>query len=76
VNAVYECKIKLQLINHYHALLASHTKRTLLATSRAGYLKGYPGLTQAAIDKFILFKDCTDMGHLQNVPTGKGSTTT
>ena len=48
----------------------------LSAAARARYLKGCPGLTQAAIHKLISMEDCTEIGHLQKIPSGKGSTTT
>ena len=71
VNSVYECENKSQLIRYYHASLASHPKRTLSAAARAGYLKGWPGLTQASINKFISAEDCTELGHECKVLAGK-----
>ena len=74
VNNIYECQNKHQLIKYYHASLASHPKRTLVAAAKTGYLRGFPGLTAEAINKFIGVEDATEMGHIRELPSGTRST--
>ena len=74
-NNIYECQNKQQLIKYYHAALGSHPKRTLVAAAKKGYLKGLPGLTTEAINKFIGVEDAIVMGHMRESPNGTRSTT-
>ena len=75
VNSIYECQNKEQLMKYYHASLGSHPKSTLSNAASAGYLQGCPGLTQQAINKFIMVEDATEMGHMKKTPAGARSTT-
>ncbi len=75
INSIYECQNKEQLLKYHHASLGSHPKSTLSNTARAGYLQGCPGLTQDAINKFIMVEDATEMGHMKKSPAGARSTT-
>ena len=74
-NNIYECQSKQQLILYYHAALGSHPKRTLAAAAKAGYLRGFPGLTAEAINKFVGVETATEMGHMRQLPSGTRSTT-
>ena len=75
VSNVYECENKGQLMLYYHAALGSHPKRTLAAAAKAGYLKGFPGLSTEAITKSIGAETATEMGHMRQMPSGTRSTT-
>ena len=75
VLSVYEFENKQHLIKYYHASLGSHPKRTLIEAANAGYLKGCPGLTVAAISKYVSVEDATDMGHMKQKHQGTQSTT-
>ena len=46
INAIYECSGAEELTKYYHAALGSHPKSSLITEAKAGYLKGFPGLTQ------------------------------
>ena len=48
----------------------------LIATAKAGYLKGFSGFTQERISKFIKTEEATEAGHLRKTPAGMRSTTT
>jgi hypothetical protein len=74
-NSVYDCSTQEQLIKFYHATLFSQTKKTLLEAARRGYLRGWPGLTQAAIRKHLDVEDATIKGHLNQVRQGVRSQT-
>ena len=63
VLSVYEWKNKQQLIKYYHASLWFHPKRTLIEAANEGYLNGRPGVTAAAIRKYVSVEDATEMGH-------------
>ena len=65
VNAIYECQNLDQLTQYFHASLGSHPKSTLIAAADAGYLQGCPGLTAAAIRKFIDVEVATECGHMR-----------
>ena len=75
VLSVYECENKQQLIKYYHASLGSHPKQTLIEAANAGYLKGCPGLTAAAIRKYVSVEDATEMEHMKQKNQGIQSTT-
>ena len=75
VLSVYEFENKQHLIKYYHASLGSHTKRTLIEAANAGYLKGCPGLTAAAISKYVSVEDAKDIGHMKQKQQGTQSTT-
>ena len=45
-------------------------KTTLIAAANSGYLKGCPGLTASAINKFITIEDATEMGHMKQLQQG------
>ena len=70
VLSVYECENKQQIINYYHASLGYHPKQTLIEAANAGYLKGCPGLTAAAISKYISVEDATETGHMKQKQQG------
>ena len=63
------------MIKYYHASLVSHPKRTLIEATNAGYLKGCPGLTAAAISKYVAVEDATEMGKIKQKQQGTNSTT-
>eukprot|EP00957_Ditylum_brightwellii_P194496 14813814-Ditylum_brightwellii.AAC.1 len=50
-NSVYNCNTQQQFIKYYHVVLFSPTKKTLINAAQRGYLRGWLGLTQAAINK-------------------------
>ena len=75
VISIYECENKQQLIKYYHTSLGSHPKRTLIEGANAGYIKGCPGLTAAAISKYLSVEDVTEMGHMKQKQQGTQSTT-
>ena len=76
VNSIYECDNKEQLIKYFHASFGSHVKQTLAFAAKEGYLKGCPGFTAEAINRYISVEDATEMGHMQKAPAGVRSTTT
>ena len=65
VLSVYECENKQQRIKYYQESLGSHPKRTLIEAANAGYLKGCPVLTAAAISKYVSVEDAMKMGHMK-----------
>ena len=76
VNSIYECQNKNQLtLYYYHASLSSHPKQTLAAAAKAGYLRGFPGLSAEAINKYVGIETATEMGHMRQLPSGTRSTT-
>ena len=75
-NSIYECKNKDQMIKYYHASLGLHTKTTLIAAAKSGYLRECPGLEAKAISKYIAVEDTAEMGHMKHIPKGVKSTTT
>ena len=75
-DSIYECENKEQMIKYYHSIIKSHTKDTLIAATKAGYLKGFPVLNAEAISKYIDVKDETEMGHMKQIQQGVRSTTT
>ena len=58
-------RMQKNLIKYYHASLGSHPKRTLIEAENSGYLKGCPGLTSAAISKYVSVEDAMEMGHMK-----------
>ena len=70
INALYQCRNKEELIKYYHASLCYHTKTTLIAAAKAGYLRGFPALTAEAIGKFIKIDEATEAGHMRATPRG------
>ena len=64
-NSIYKCENKQKLIKYYHAGLVSHPKRAPIESANSGYLKGCPGLTAAAIRKYVSVEDATEMGHMK-----------
>jgi hypothetical protein len=73
-NSVYACNTQQKLIKYYHAALFSPTKTTLIKAAQRGYLQGWPGLTQAAINKRLENSEATIKGHLNQVRKGVRST--
>eukprot|EP00957_Ditylum_brightwellii_P151698 11552517-Ditylum_brightwellii.AAC.1 len=73
-NSVYDCNTQHQLIRYYHAALFSPTKKTLTNATRRGYLQGWPGLTQAAINNQLENSEAMIKGHLNQVRKGVRST--
>ena len=57
-------------MEYYHASLGYHPKRTLIEAANAGYLKGFPGLTTAAISKYVSVEDATEMGQMKQKQQG------
>ena len=53
------------MIKYYNASLGYHPKRTLTEAANAGYIKGCPGLSAAAISKYVAAEDATEMGHMK-----------
>ena len=64
------------MIKYYHASLGLHTKTTLIAAAKSGYLRECPGLEAKAISKYIAVEDTAEMGHMKHIPKGVKSTTT
>eukprot|EP00957_Ditylum_brightwellii_P004109 312049-Ditylum_brightwellii.AAC.1 len=58
-NSVYDCNTQQQLIHYYHTALFSPTKMTLIKAAQRGYLQGWPGITQAAINKQLENSEAT-----------------
>eukprot|EP00957_Ditylum_brightwellii_P039024 2949643-Ditylum_brightwellii.AAC.1 len=69
-NSVYDCNTQKELMQFYHATMLSPVKKTLLEAASWGYLKGWPGLTQAAIRKYIDIEDAMVKEHLNQVRQG------
>ena len=47
----------------------------MVAAIKAGYLRGCPGLTEAAVRKYINVEPATEMDHMKLVPVGRRSIT-
>ena len=58
-NSIYKCENKQKLIKYHHASLGSHPKRAPIEYANSGYLKGCPGLTSAAISKYVSVEEAT-----------------
>ena len=54
--------------------MLSPVKSTIIDAARAGYLRGWPGLTAAAISKHIKVVEATEMGHMNQRRQNLGST--
>ena len=75
VNAIYKCENKEQLIEYYHASLCSHPKLTLIAAAKRRFLRGFKGLNEQSIRKYIGIEDATGIGHMKQREKGVRSTT-
>ena len=64
LSTLYQCGNMRELVLYLHACLCSHPKSTLIAAAKAGYLKGFPGLTADAISKYIKIEHATEAGHM------------
>ncbi len=73
-NSLYECSNTHKLIHFYYACLNFPVKSTLLLTIKAGYLKGFPGLTADRVRCHIDVNVASERGHMDQVRQGQRST--
>ena len=63
-NHLYECENIKQLIQFYHATMASPVISTWCKAIDAGYFQGWPSLTSKRVREHIKVVDETEMGHM------------
>ena len=63
------------ILKFQHELYFFSLARCLIGKKYDMSLKGLPGLTAEAINKFIGVEDATEMGHTRGSPSGTRSTT-
>jgi hypothetical protein len=73
-NSLYECSTTHKLIHFYYACLNFPVKSTLILAIKAGYLKGFPGLTAARVRCHIDVNVASKRGHMDQVRQGQRST--
>ena len=75
-NSLYECNTTEDLIKFYHGCLLFPVKSMWLKAIKAGYFKGWPGLTNKRVQKHIKVVDETEKGHMNRVQQGQRSSKT
>ena len=75
-NSLYECNTTEDLIKFYHGCLLFPVKSTWLKAIKAGYFKGWSGLTDKRVQKYIKVVDETEKGHMNRVRQGQRSSKT
>jgi hypothetical protein len=73
-NSLYECSNMHKLIHFYYACLNFPVKSTLILAIKAGYLKGFPGLTVDQVRRHINVNVASERGHMDQVRQGQHST--
>ena len=73
-NSLYECSNTHKLIHFYYACLNFPVKSTLILAIKAGYLKGFPGLTVDRVRRHIDVDAASERGHMDQVRQGQRST--
>jgi hypothetical protein len=73
-NSLYKCSNTHKLIHFYYACLNFPVKSTLILAIKAGYLKGFPGLTVDRVRCHIDVDVDSERGHMDQVRQGQRST--
>ena len=73
-NSLYECSNTHKLTHFYYACLNFPVKSTLVLAIKAGYLKGFPGLTVDRVRRHINVDVASERGHMDQVRQGQRST--
>jgi hypothetical protein len=63
-NNVYALRNTGALVNYLHKAMFSCTKSDLIHAVKKGHLAIWPGLTEAAINKYLKLAPATTMGHM------------
>jgi hypothetical protein len=66
-NSLYECSNTHKLIHFYYACLNFPVKSTLILAIKAGYLKGFPGLTADRVRRHINVNVASERGPMDQV---------
>jgi hypothetical protein len=72
-NSLCECSNTHKLIHFYFACLNFPVKSTLILAIKAGYLKGFPGLTVDRVRRHINIDVASKRGHMDQVRQGRRS---
>jgi hypothetical protein len=70
-HSLYDCDNTQQLTRFYHTCLFSPAKSTLVKAINRGYLKGFPGLTSARVNRHVTINDATEKGHMDQTCQGQ-----
>ncbi len=73
-NSLYKCSNTHKLIHFHYACLNFSVKSTLILAIKAGYLKGFPGLTVNRVRRHIDVDVASERGHMDQVWQGQRST--